>query len=118
MCHRVVFYTYVEAVAHQGAITDYPDGTFHPNQEISRVQVAVITQCSRHYAPYDPPSATFADVPQGGFGYGAIETLVHEGWLIAGAACNGGSSLCLRPNDNIRRDELSKVYHLAVLNLP
>jgi|GEM_PF-2823469 len=52
-------YAYIEAAAHAGAITGYPDGSFRPNQNVSWVQVVVITERVRAYALYTPTSPTF-----------------------------------------------------------
>jgi len=113
-----VFYPYIEAVAHAGAVTGYPDSTFQPNQNVSRVQVMVITQRVKAYSVYTPTTASFQDVPAGSFGYQAIETLVHAG-IISGAACSGTSGpLCFRPNDFSKRGELSKVVRRAIGVLP
>ena len=113
-----VFYSYIEAVAHAGAVTGYPDSTFQPNEPVSRAQVAVITQRARRYALLTPTTASFQDVPAGSFDYQAIETLVHEG-IISGAACSGTSGpLCFRPNDFSKRGELSKVVRRAIGVLP
>ena len=126
-----VFYGYVESAAQAGAITGFTPaqcvgaGTpvtsqpcFRPNQNVTRAQVAIIVQRSRGYAIASPAVPTFADVPSNNFAYAAIETLAARG-IINGAACtSGGSTLCFRPNDNIRRGELSKVVRRAIEALP
>ncbi len=112
-----IFFGYIESAAHTGAITGFSDGTFRPNTNVTRVQVAVITQRVRSYALFTPTSATFNDVPASGFGYQAVETLAHNN-IINGATCVGGSGLCFRPNDNIKRGELSKVVRRAIETAP
>ncbi len=112
-----VFYQYVEAAAHAGAITGFNDGSFRPNQNVTRAQVAVISQRVRAYALFTPTVATFSDVPASSFGYAAIETLASHS-IINGASCVGASGLCFRPNDNIKRGELSKVVRRAIESQP
>ena len=112
------FYGYIETAVHSGAVTGYPDGSFQPNQNVSRVQVVLITQRVKAYSVYTPTNPTFQDVPAGSFGYQAIETLVQQG-IISGGSCSGTSGpRCFRPNALIRRGELSKVVHRAVNGLP
>jgi len=82
---------------------------------ISRAQVAVIVQRARSYPIVTTTTPTFADVPAGNFAYAAVETLAGRN-IISGAACTGG--LCFRPNDNIRRGELSKVVRRAIESNP
>ena len=116
-----VFYRYVEAANHAGAVNGLAASQcvalgvqtpcYGPNVNISRVQVGVIVQRVKNYASYTPANATFADLPTTAFGYAAVETLAHLG-IINGGAC--GPATCFRPNDNIRRGELSKVVRRAI----
>ena len=122
-----VFYGYVEAAAHAGAVNGLsaaqcaalgtPGSCYGPNVLISRVQVAVIVQRARNYPTVTPAVPTFTDVPLGSFGYTAIQTLASRN-IINGAACSGGVGTCFRPNDSIRRGELSKVVHRAIDSQP
>ncbi len=122
-----VFYGYVEAAAHAGAVNGLsaaqcaalgtPGSCYGPNVLISRVQVAVIVQRARNYPTVTPTVPTFTDVPLGSFGYTAIQTLASRN-IINGAACSGGVGTCFRPNDSIRRGELSKVVHRAIDSQP
>ena len=115
-----VFYNFIEAAAHAGAITGFTQpsqcsGTsvpcFRPNNNVTRAQVAIIVQRIRNFTPFTPATPTFADVPTSNFAYAAIETLAQRG-IISGGACGGGT--CFRPNDSIRRGELSKVVSRAI----
>lgn len=87
---------------------------YGPNVQISRAQVAVIVQRAQGYALVTPPNPTFSDVGTNNFAYAAIERLASRG-IITGAACPvPQSGLCFRPNDFIRRGELSKVVRRAL----
>jgi len=115
------FYLFIESAVAVGAVTGYsepaacPSGAtpcYRAGERISRVQVAVILKRVGQYPTLTPTIPTFADVPSSAFGYSAVETLVSRG-AISGAACDGGG-LCFRPNDPIRRGELSKVVRRAL----
>ncbi len=120
-----IFYGYIEAAAHAGVVNGLtasqclalgtPGTCYAPNVSISRAQVAVIVQRAKQYALFTPTVQTFSDVPAANFAYAAIETLAHNN-IINGAAC--GTSLCFRPNDSIRRGELSKVVRRAIETAP
>jgi len=120
-----VFYQYIEAAAAANVIRGASSAIcdelgaatpcFAPNRNISRVQVAVIVQRARNYAVATPATPTFSDVPSSYFGYAEVETLAARG-IIGGGPCGGG--LCFRPNDSIRRGELSKVVRRAVESQP
>ena len=120
-----VFYGYVEAAYHAGVVNGLAAaqcallGQSNPcyglNVQISRAQVAVIVQRARSYAVVTPSQPTFSDVPAGNFAYAAVETLARRA-IISGGSCASG--LCFRPNDNIRRGELSKVVHRAIDSAP
>ncbi len=126
-----VFYPYIEAVAHAGAVNGLATGQcvalgiaapcYGPNVQTSRVQVVVIVSRIRNYLPYTSTSPTFQDVPSSAFGYQAVETLVHTG-IISGytqaAQCPGGATPCFLPNNPIKRGELSKVVHRAIEMVP
>jgi len=119
-----LFYQYIEAAAAAGVVNGLsaaqcaalgtPGTCYGPNVQISRVQVVVIVQRARNYVVFTPDNPTFRDVPVNAFGYAAVETLVSRG-IINGAPC--GTSLCFRPNDNIKRGELSKVVRRAIETL-
>ena len=119
-----IFYGFIEAAAHAGVVNGLnaaqcaalgtPGTCYGPNVLISRVQVAVIVQRAKGYPLATPTTPTFTDVPVGAFGFQAIETLAARS-IINGAACVAPQvGLCFRPNDNIRRGELSKVVHRAI----
>ncbi len=121
-----VFYGYIEAAAHAGAITGFtqpgqcPGGAapcFLPNNNVTRAQVAIIVQRARNYPVATPNTPTFRDVANNNFAYAAIEVLANRG-IINGAACSSGGGQCFRPNDNIRRGELSKVVRRAIESVP
>jgi len=123
-----VFYSFIEAAFNAGAILGLdssqcaslgtPGRCFGPNQNITRAQVAAIVLRSRQYAVATPASGqTFQDVPRNYFAFAAIETLANRS-IILGNTCASGNGLCFRPNDNIRRGELSAVTRRAIQSAP
>jgi|GEM_PF-1014098 len=120
-----IFYGFIEAAAHAGVVNGLTTGQcaalgtpgtcYGPNVNITRAQTAVIVQRAKNYALFTPTTPTFSDVPTNNFAYAAVETLAHNN-IINGAAC--GTSLCFRPNDNIKRGELSKVVRRAIETAP
>jgi len=122
-----IFYGYVETAAHVGAVNGLaasqcaalgtPGNCYGPNVLISRVQVALIVQRVRQYAVVTPTQPTFRDLAANSFGYAAVETLANRG-IINGAACSSGGGTCFRPNDNVKRGELSKIVKRAIDSAP
>ncbi len=121
------FFGYIETAVHAGAINGLSaaqctalgqqGACYAPNLNITRVQVAIIVQRIRNYGVFTPVSPSFIDLPVGSFGYEAVETLVGRG-IISGATCSGGAGNCFRPNDGIKRGELSKVVRRAFEAVP
>jgi|GEM_PF-6205856 len=122
-----IFYNYIQAAGHAGVINGLSpqqcvalglqSPCFGPNLNISRVQVVVIVRRALDSALTTPTTPTFADLPANAFGYAEVETLVARS-IVNGALCSSGSGQCFRPNDNIRRGELSKVVRRAIESLP
>jgi len=115
-----VFYSYIEAAAHSGLINGYSPaqcGTagscFRPNSPINRAEIALIVRRARNWPLATPTVPTFGDVPPTYFAYGSIEALAQRG-VISGGSCAGGRGICFRPNNNVRRDELSKFLWLGL----
>jgi glucose/arabinose dehydrogenase len=106
---------YVERIAQLGIATGYPDGTYRPNNPISRGEMAVLLM----RALAEQPAAyqgTFSDVPNGQFFTGAVERIAQLG-VTAGC---GDSRFC--PFDQVLRDQMatfiSRAYNLAPIIPP
>ncbi len=125
-----IFYTFIETAFHAGVVNGLTTTQcnnlgvvppcYGPNVNITRAQVAAIVQRARGYVIVTPigGAQTFTDVPASNFAFSAVETLASRN-IINGAACaGGGGGLCFRPNDNIKRGELSKVVRRAIESLP
>ena len=98
-------YSFIEAVADAGLIAGYPDGTYRPNQFVTRAEVAVMLLQGIYGAGggYTPPPAVggiFTDI----YGHWAedwIEALAGEG------ITSGYGDGTFRPDNGVTRAEIS-----------
>lgn len=67
------YYEYVQIASSQGIITGKTDGTFQPNDKITRDQMAVMIYRAFHpTVDFTATEKTFKDVPEGNFAYEAV----------------------------------------------
>jgi len=108
------FYPYVHCLACVGIINGYPDGTFKPNNQVTRGQLSKIVSNS---AGFSDPQTTqmFHDVPVGSTFQVFIGRLASRGY-INGYPCGGPGEPCqpgnlpyFRPNNNATRGQISKI---------
>lgn len=71
---------YIDALAAQGVITGFPDGTFKPNDPVTRAQFATIVNKALAPAPRRE-AKNFPDVPSNFWGFAAIQASVRGGFL-------------------------------------
>lgn len=73
---------YIQALAAQNIIAGFPDGTFRPNEPVTRAQFAAIV--SKAFSPKPQRQAVdFKDVSRNFWGYQAIQT-AYRGGFVAG----------------------------------
>jgi hypothetical protein len=112
------FYPYIHCLACLGIINGYTDGTFKPNNQVTRGQLSKIVSNSAGFND-TPTGQQFQDVPPSGSGstfYVYIYRLVHRGY-INGYVCGGAGEPCVppadlpyfRPNANATRGQISKI---------
>jgi hypothetical protein len=92
----------IEAFANEGYIAGYPDGTFKPDNFISRAEAAVFLLRTKYGPSYSPPSPTggvFADI-DGHWAQAWIEVLTADGVLDSQPDSN------FRPADKITQREV------------
>jgi hypothetical protein len=112
------FYVHVRCLACKGILGGYSDGTFRPNNDITRGQLSKIVANSAGFG--EPVSGqTFQDVPVGSTFYAFIERMASRG-IIGGYACGGTGEPCgtsnkpyFRPNANATRGQISKIVSEA-----
>ena len=101
------FYTPVNWLVAQSAISGYSDGTFRPYNNITRGQITKVLVLAHNWTLLTPATATFSDVPVGSTFYSFVETAVARG-LVSGY--NDGT---FRPSDNVTRGQIAKIVTLA-----
>lgn len=66
---------YIESAAAEGIVSGYPDGHFHPNQKVTRAEMAILIQKAFNL-PVPVTASTFTDVTQSMASYDAIRAIV------------------------------------------
>jgi hypothetical protein len=100
------FYEFVRCLACKGILGGYPDGTFRPNDAVTRGQLAKIVSNAAGYN--DPVSGqTFTDVPVGHTFYEFIERVAMHG--VVGGYEDG----TFRPGNNATRGQIAKIVSIA-----
>ena len=82
---------------YKGDISGYPDGTFRPNNRITRAEFVVLVNNAMGYSKSG--YAYFSDVPSRYWGRNAIQTGVAAGYI------SGDGNGIFRPNDPVTRQE-------------
>jgi len=113
------FYDFIRCLACRGIINGYSDGTFKPNNDVTRGQLSKIVSNS---AGFTDPQTTqmFQDVPVGSTFFDFVGRLASRGY-IGGYACGGAGEPChppdnlpyFRPNNNATRGQISKIVSNA-----
>ena len=107
---------YVSYLACHNIVSGYPDGTFRPNNNVTRGQLMKMVVIAVNWPLVTPPSPTFNDVPAGSTFYAYVETAVAH-TIVSGYPCGGLGEPCpglyFRPTTNVTRGQLSKIIALA-----
>ncbi|HYO49290.1 MAG TPA: S-layer homology domain-containing protein, partial [Chloroflexia bacterium] len=112
------FYANIRCLACRAILGGYSDGTFRPNNDITRGQLSKIVSNSAGFT--DPVTAqTFEDVPSTNTFYLFIGRMAGRG-IIGGYPCGGAGEPCgagdlpyFRPNANATRGQISKIVSEA-----
>jgi hypothetical protein len=114
------FYQYVRCLACRGIIGGYNDGTFRPNNDITRGQIAKIVSQSAGFS--DPAGRQiYEDVPEASPFFTWIQRLSNRG-LVGGYPCGlvpeepcipPANRPYFRPNASATRGQLSKIVASA-----
>lgn len=126
------FYSYVETGRNLGLFSGYPDGTYKPDMQVTRGQIAKIVVNAAiladpaNWTLVNPPANTFEDVLPGNVFYQHIETAYAHG-VIEGYPCGTlPAGPCVAPDNkpyflpgaNATRAQISKVVYLSVMYPP
>lgn len=72
---------YIRALAVKNIIRGFPDGTFRPNDPVTRTQFAAIVSKAFVSQQQRNPAVTFQDLTSSFWGYQAIQTAARSGFL-------------------------------------
>jgi hypothetical protein len=118
VCPDFWAYAYIECLASRSIISGYPDGTFRPNNQITRGQLSkVVANAAVFTETY--AVQTFQDIAPGSTYYQYIERLASRG-IVGGYACGGVGEPCgpsnlpyYRPNSPTTRGQIAKIVSSA-----
>lgn len=91
------YHDYVAYMEELGVVTGYPDGTFRPDDSITRAEFA--TMASRFDKLSPAEISFFEDVPAEHWAYDYVESAATKGWI------KGYEDGTFRPENNITREE-------------
>jgi hypothetical protein len=103
------FYQYIETAAYEGLVSGYADGTFRPQNDVTRGQLCKIVVEAAGWPLVSPPTPTFTDVPTDHTFYQYVETAFDRGII------SGYSDGTFRPGNNATRGQISKVVYETVI---
>jgi Kelch motif protein/S-layer family protein len=115
------FYQWIRCLACRHIVGGYADGTFRPENNITRGQISKIVDLSAGFSdPIPPTRQTYQDVPPGSTFWLFIEQLTLHG-VMGGYACGGVGEPCVpptnrpyfRPGNNATRGQLTKIVSNA-----
>ncbi|MDU2293009.1 MAG: S-layer homology domain-containing protein [Clostridiales bacterium] len=104
---------YADAVGYavqKGIVSGYPDGTFKPNQAISRAEFAAIA--ARFAEMTGQQSPAFSDLASTHWSYQAIRQVAANGWL------SGYPDGAFRPDQAITRAEVATISNRMLNRTP
>ncbi|MFP5528237.1 S-layer homology domain-containing protein [Peptococcus simiae] len=85
----------------KGIVSGYPDGSFKPNQAITRAEFSAIA--ARFAGLTDEKDLTFTDLDASHWGYKAIRLAASHGWI------SGYPDNTFRPEQDITRAEVTSI---------
>lgn len=101
----------INAVKEAGIISGYPDGSFKPNQEMTREEIAALI--TKTFVLQDKQAhSTFTDVKEGYWAYNAIQQ------MNANNLASGFSDNTYRPLNETSRAEFSAFLYRALTTVP
>lgn len=101
------YYNAVAALANQGLVGGYEDGTFQPNKQITRAEIAALLTRVCNLSADGQATLPFADVPANSW-YKEVVTALYQSKLVSGK-----TSTTFAPNDHATRAEATVFLHRA-----
>lgn len=100
------FYEAINSLHARNIITGYEDGTFRPNETVTRAQAAKIIALALNLDTTNTKDPGFKDVRKNNWAYKYIAALANKGIIV-------GSDGEYKPNNPITRAQMAKVISLA-----
>ena len=91
----------IEYLVSKKIVVGFPDGSFKPEQGVTREQFAKMITIAEGLSEYKPSKQTFKDVSRDMWSYGFIEAAAKAGYIKGYTNGNFG------PNDSITREQLA-----------
>jgi hypothetical protein len=119
VCPEFWAYVYIECLASRNILSGYSDGTFRPNNPITRGQLSKVVSNAAGFSE-NHTNQTFQDIPVGSTFHLFIERLASRG-IVGGYNCGGPGEPCVppgnrpyfRPNANTTRGQFAKIVSSA-----
>ena len=102
------FYQYVETAYNAGIISGYSNGTFRPNNNVTRAQLCKIVVQAQGWSTDTSGGPHFSDVPRSNAFYNYVETAYNH------SVISGYADGTFRPSANATRGQISKIVYNAV----
>jgi subtilisin len=114
------FYRYIQCIGCRGIISGYGDGTFRPNADVTRGQIAKIVSNAAGFNE-DAGEQIYEDVPVDSPFYAWINRLSRRGYMsgypcgtVPGEPCNAPDNKpYFRPGNSATRGQLAKIVSNA-----
>jgi hypothetical protein len=92
----------INYLAEKNIIGGYPDGTFKPNNQLTRAQAAKMLVKALKLPTTDRPAPQFKDIKKGHQAFTAIATIADEGLM-------GGTNGLFRPDETLSRAQMAAI---------
>jgi len=118
------FYQFVETAAAHNIVSGYADGTFRPQNNVTRGQLAKIDVIAAGWSLLNPSESErrFTDVLPNTAFYEVVETAACHG-VISGYNCGSPGEPCddqgrayFRQNNDATRGQIAKIVYLSVID--
>lgn len=99
----------IRFLVEEGIVRGYPDGTFRPENQVTRAEFAklVLLSSLNRKASYFPSVPTFPDVPSSHWAFGYVEACAKLGWIA------GYPDGKFEPENSVSKAEALKIIVLA-----
>ena len=96
-------YAAISTLSGQGIVSGYPDGTFRPDNTITRAEFVSVMNKALKLQAYNPATPDFTDASPSDWFYGSVENAVYAG-IVKGTGVR-----IFDPNEAITREQLAAI---------